>query len=403
MMNQAFFVVREPLIDASGTVSGYELSLQHDGEVVEMDQRAESAFLISFVAEQFLELGAHMMGDEVIFLSLPPHTLEESDIADLIPQRIVFCLSAEDIDSERKFALIKTLRARGFGLSMPDSVLALENRLLELLTHIECDFNSPTFSQQVAHCHAIKSPSTNVVARGIETWQDYDLCAELGASAFVGNLHLTPRPEMQAKGLNPAQTVILQLMHLVRQDAEIRDLENVLKRDPAIAYKLLTYINSAGFGLGVEIQSLRHAVTMLGFSPLYRWLSLLLATASTSGYSLALMQAAIIRGRFAELLGQNFLPKSEAENLFVAGMFSLLDCLLGIPMEEVLENIQLSDSVSEALLTRGGIYGPFLALAEACEMQNGHVGELADALFIDALKVNRAHIAALTWAQNFKL
>ncbi len=403
MMHQAFFLVREPLIDATGLVSGYELSLQHDGAVVELEQQAESAFLLSFVAEQFRLVGEHLLGDELIFLAVRPHNLDEDDIAGLIPQRIVFCLCAEDVDNERKLALIKTLRARGFGFSLPDTALILDSRLPELLTHIALDFNSPTFRQQIAACNAIKPPSVKLIARGVESWQDYDTCAEIGASVFVGNLHLTPRPETQAKGLNPVQTVILQLMHLVRQDAEIRDLENVLKRDPAIAYKLLTYINSAGFGLGVEIQSLRHAVTMLGFSPLYRWLSLLLATASTSGYSLALMQAAIIRGRFAELLGQNFLPKSEAENLFVAGMFSLLDCLLGIPMEEVLQNIQLSDSVSEALLTRGGIYGPFLALAEACEVQNGHVGELADALFIDAVKVNRAHIAALTWAQNFKL
>ena len=402
-MNQECFVVREPLIDAKGLVSGYELSLQRDGAAVDLKQTKDSAFLTSIVGEQFRQVGEQLFGDGLIFLAVCPHSLEEADIADLNPQRIVFRIAPEDVDSERKLSLLKTLRTRGFGLSLSDTALILDTRLPSLLSHMELDFYSPTFNKQIMACNGIKSPSTKLIARGIESWQDYDVCAGLGISALVGNLHLTPRPESQAKGLNPVQTVILQLMHLVRQDAEIRDLENVLKRDPAIAYKLLTYINSAGFGLGVEIQSLRHAVTMLGFSPLYRWLSLLLATASTSGYSLALMQAAIIRGRFAELLGQDFLPKSESENLFVAGMFSLLDCLLGIPMEEVLQNIQLSDPVSEALLTRGGIYGPFLALAEAGEIQNGDVGELANALFIDAAKVNRAHILALSWAQNFKL
>ena len=163
------------------------------------------------------------------------------------------------------------------------------------------------------------------------------------------------------------------------------------------------YINSVGFGLGAEIQSLRHAVTMLGYSPLYRWLSLLLATASTDSHAAVLMQTAIVRGRFAELAGQGILPKNEAENLFVVGMFSLLDRLLGMPMEEVLAKIQLAEPVAQALLTRDGMYGPFLALAEACELNNGNIAALADSLFISARQVNEAHMAALLWAQALKI
>jgi EAL and modified HD-GYP domain-containing signal transduction protein len=142
---------------------------------------------------------------------------------------------------------------------------------------------------------------------------------------------------------------------------------------------------------------------MLGYSPLYRWLSLLLATASTNSHSAILMQTAIVRGRFAELAGNGILPKQEAENLFVVGMFSLLDRLLGIPMEEVLEKIQLSESVAQALLTREGMYGPLLALAEACEPDNGDLGAVADSLFLSARQVNEAHLAALAWAQSIKI
>jgi len=85
-------------------------------------------------------------------------------------------------------------------------------------------------------------------------------------------------------------------------------------------------------------------------------------------------------------------------------MFSLLDRLLGISMEEVLEKIQLSEPVCQALLGREGMYGPFLALAEACEYGNcDKIGELAESLFISPEQVNEAHLAALAWAQNLKL
>ena len=138
---------------------------------------------------------------------------------------------------------------------------------------------------------------------------------------------------------------------------------------------------------------------MLGYAPLYRWLTLLLATASASGYSPVLMETAVVRGRLTELLGLNTLPKVEAENLFVAGMFSLLDRLLGLPMQEVLETIPLPPEVVRALLSREGMYGPYLALAEACELSSNLVGSLAGSLDLSPLEVNKAHLSALAWAQ----
>jgi EAL and modified HD-GYP domain-containing signal transduction protein len=175
----------------------------------------------------------------------------------------------------------------------------------------------------------------------------------------------------------------------------------MLKRDAALSYKLLRYINSVGVGAGREkVQSLKQAINLLGYQPLYRWLTLLLATASTSGYSPVLLETAVVRGRLAELLGQGVVGKMEAENIFVAGMFSLLDRLLGIPMKEVLETIQLSDDVVAALLDRGGKYGPYLALAEACELNSALVSSLAASLHLTPEDVNKAHLSALAWTQN---
>jgi EAL and modified HD-GYP domain-containing signal transduction protein len=200
--------------------------------------------------------------------------------------------------------------------------------------------------------------------------------------------------------MNPAQTIILQLMQMVQNNEDVPKIEAVLKRDPALIYKLLRFINSAGFGAGRQIESLRQAISMLGYAPLYRWLVLLLATASTSGYSPVLMETAVVRARLCELLGQKFLPRSEGEYLFVAGMFSLLDRLLGLPMQEVLDTVQLPEQVVQALLGRDGTYGPYLALAEACELNSNLVGSLAASLDISPSEVNKAHLSALAWAQN---
>ncbi|MEC5218185.1 c-di-GMP-related signal transduction protein [Actimicrobium sp. GrIS 1.19] len=404
-MQDVNFILREPLLDPTLRVLGYELTWQGEDGYVSQPSEIDLQAMAAFVGERFThpEQGYQMDGT-LIFLGATPETLRSGVLDGLSPKGTVLTIERADLGDASAIDDIKAARAAGFGVLLRDVDLANQDKaLLPLVSHIETRFGGADFAAQAKLYATIKHSSVRMISRGVQSWQAFEACATLGMDAFVGNLYLTVRPGVTSKGLNAAQTMILQLMDMVRKNADVRQLEGVLKRDAALSYKLLRYINSAGFGLGTEIQSLRHAVTMLGYSPLYRWLSVLLATASSGAQSPVLMQTAIVRGRFAELLGQSFLPKSEAENLFVAGMFSLLDRLLGIPMEEVLDNIQLSEPVAQALLSREGIFGPFLALAEACEKDNGAAGPLAESLFISASQVNEAHMAALVWAQSLKL
>lgn len=405
-MQDVNFLVREPLLDPKQRILGYELSWQRpDGSAVEPGDD-DAAALVRRAGESLNDTEGHwLLGDNLLFLQATPGLLAEPALRALPPQKTVLCVSSQDLSNADLAASIKELRDAGYGVALTDAEsLARDKNLLLQVSRVEIRFGGADFASQAKIYGALKQTAMRMVGRGVSDWKEYDSCASLGMDAFVGNLYATPRPGAQATGLNPVQSMILQLMDMVRKNTDVRQLEAVLKRDAALSYKLLTYINSAGFGLGTEIQSLRHAVTMLGYSPLYRWLSVLLATAGTSAQSPVLMQTAVVRGRFVELLGKSLLPKNEAENLFVAGMFSLLDRLLNMPMEQVLENIPLSEQVTEALLKRQGIYGPFLSLAEACEKGNNAViGTVADSLFISPAQVNEAHLEALAWAQSLKL
>jgi c-di-GMP-related signal transduction protein len=397
------FIVREPLLNTQERVLGYRLSWQRDGADPHGDD--EMVQLARFVADELneTESGA-LLGDQVLFVETRPALLAHDAFCALPPKGTMLALQAAELVDGDAVAAMQAMRAKGYGISLRNvDPASFDKSLLSHVSYIETDAGAADFAAQVQWYRSLESSSIRMVARGVDNWQAYDLCASLGLYAFVGNLHLMTRAGMHARDLNPAQAMILQLMDMVRKNVDVKQLEGMLKRDAALSYKLLRYINSAGFGLGCEIQSLKHAVTMLGYSPLYRWLALLLATATTTGYSPVLMQTAVIRGRFAELLGHTFLPRNEAENLFVAGMFSLLDKLLGVPMEDVLEKIQLSEPVVQALLTREGIYGPFLALAEACELNSQDVESMATSLCIGARQVNQAHLSALAWAQSLKL
>ena len=395
------FILREPLLDPKQRVIGFQFFWQQRDAAVEATS-ANLDHLLEFVAGHLNDgSNGFLLGDSLLFLEAAPELLTAEGVKLFPPKSTVLILHKKYFANETTLEAVKKLRELGFGICLRGAeVTTLERSFFSYVTHIEVKLNASNFASQAKVYGSLKQSSVKMVARNVSTWQDFDACSALGLDSFVGKLHLTPRPSSAPKALNSSQTTILQLMEMVRKNADVQQLELVVKRDPTLAYKLLRYINSAGFGLRTEVQSLKHAVQMLGYSPLYRWLTVLLATASTSGYSPVLLETAIVRGRFAEILGQMKMSKAEAENLFVAGMFSLLDRLLGLSMQEVLSSIQLPEVVTEALISRGGIYGPYLALAEACELNSMLVGSLADSLKISAEDVNAAHLAALVWSKN---
>jgi EAL and modified HD-GYP domain-containing signal transduction protein len=323
----------------------------------------------------------------------------------LSPQNTVLMLNQSDLLEADNLSLIMSMNTQGFGLMLCDvdhELLASNDGLLCLMTHVEMAFDHPDLAEVVRFAK-LAEPPLSVVVKNLSDWGEFDACAARGLSGFFGNLCIAPHKALASVELNPQTALIVQLMQMLHQNADIRDLETVLKRDATISYKLFRYINSASFGIEIEIQSLRHAVTMLGYRPLYRWLSLLLVMSNTEGFSPALLQAAIVRGRFIELLGRKLFSKNDAENLFVVGLFSLLDKLLGVPMEEVVRQISLPEVIAQALLSNEGVYGPFLALALACEDENGRASDFADPLFMTAAQVNEAHLSALAWNKNFEM
>jgi c-di-GMP-related signal transduction protein len=400
------FLVRETVLDPKQRVLGHEMLWQQaQGGGLASDADLD-ALAQAVGAGLHNEEGAWMLPDSLLFMEATPALLESPSLEALPPRSVVLRLTPADLAEPSVAHRIAALRGSGLGISLRDAASVQPgNAMLGAVSFLEIDANLPDLPARARAAAVLRQPAPRILARRVADWETYDRCAALGLDVAAGRLaNAAPAVRKQEKaGLNASQAVILEAMKLVRANADSQKLESVMKRDPALSYKLFRYINSVGFGLGVEINSLRHAVTMLGYSTLYRWLSLLLATASTGGRAAALMQTAVLRGRFLELLGHSLLAKSEAENLFVTGMFSLLDQLLGIPMEQVLEHVQLADDVSQALLAREGVYGPFLKLAEACESRNGNAAVEADALFIGADEVNAAHLAALGWSHSVQV
>lgn len=204
--------------------------------------------------------------------------------------------------------------------------------------------------------------------------------------------------------LKTSHAHVVRLLNLVRRNAEISEIEVALKQDVTLSFKLLKYINSPAFGLRREIQSFRHAVTLLGYDKLNKWLSLLLVTASKSQTAPALMQTAIARGRFMEIIGASRFDPGQCDSLFITGAFSLLNMLLAARMGDILAEMQLPAVITDALVGRSGEFAPYLALALACENENpALLIELANQLDLPATAVNHAQLEALAFADSLQI
>lgn len=411
-MQNEKIIAREPLLDAHHLVQAYELVAQ------DRDQGLSGDEVITAIASRAAEglvskEGSWLLARQRMFLEATPGLLASDTLKHLPPQAVSLSLTMAELAEPANQESLHHLHARGYGISLRDvgsliqveavaSQLAQAHASLKAVTAIELDGDAPAIASQAALLRKSR-PQISLLARHVLNWERAEICLASGVPVFAGRIYLAPPAASQKSAFTPTQSTILQLMDMVRQEADVRSLEAILKRDAALSFKLLRYINSVGFGLGSEIHSVQHAVTLLGYSTLYKWLALLLATTATGVGSVALMETAVIRGRFAELLGEGLLPKNELENLFVTGMFSVLDKLLGMPLEQILGHIRLPDSVAQALLSGDGIYGPFLALVRACETHDGQAQNLADDLFLSPAQVNHAHLSALAWSQGLQL
>ena len=228
---------------------------------------------------------------------------------------------------------------------------------------------------------------------------------QLGFQMFQG--YYFARPEvLSVKRADPGKLSLLKLLTLVMGDSDIEELEREFKHQPGLSYNLMRMVNSVASGLQQKINSIKHAIMILGRKQLQRWIQLLLYTANQSDDSMsnALMQTAAARGKLMELIATAERPhdKNHQERAFMVGILSLLDVLLGIEMQQIVDKLGIPDDMSQALLTREGRLGQELNLVEANE--KGEVGAIQSMLtelgFLSLSELADIEIQAIAWANR---
>ena len=236
---------------------------------------------------------------------------------------------------------------------------------------------------------------------GVRTLVELDAAFARGA---VGVLGWPIEDELKLHAGQSAGTevaVVAELIQRVDRQEPVDKLEDTLKNDPKLAFRLIKYLNSAAFGLSVEISSFQHAIMLLGYEKLKRWLALLLASSSKDPQMKPAIFAAVRRGLLMEELVRHTGDDEMRGEMFICGVFSLLDRMLGQTFGALFESVPVPDRVHQALVDGQGPFLPYLQLVQAMEQGvRSDIREAADRAFLDMAEVNAALLRALALAQG---
>jgi len=230
-----------------------------------------------------------------------------------------------------------------------------------------------------------------LLAKEIETLDVFDTCRKLGFDYFQGFFLTRPNFESGQKVPVSRLATLRLLAKLYDPDIEFHDLEEIIRNDVALSYRLLRLINSVFYSRPKKIESTRQALTLLGLHRIREWVSMLILSEIVEKPHY-LVITALERAKMCELLT---LKAQKMEMGFMVGLFSILDVLLDMPLEDILSSLPVSHEISSALLQHKGSLGKVLH----CVLAYQH-GEWEEALStgLDPGVIREAFLESLDWA-----
>jgi EAL and modified HD-GYP domain-containing signal transduction protein len=405
---QHTFLARQPILDRDQNLVAYELLFRSGGGPtadVSDDLQASASVII----HAFGEMGVReVLGDRRGFVNISADLLL-SDMVELLPKEQVVLELLETIAvTDEIVERCRALKKEGFALALDDFFRLDETLrpLLDLVEVVKIDLTLVEPSALEGMVHQLQAWPVKLLAEKVDRPEQAQRCLALGFDLFQGYYFAMPAV-LSGKRVDPSTLALLHLLGLVLGDAETVEIEQAFKHDPTLTYNLLRLVNSVGSGVTQKINSLKHAIVVLGRRQLQRWLQLLLFTLhhrASSQYPSPLMQLAATRGRLLELLAGHEPGRDPdyQDRAFMAGLMSLLDALLEMSLADIITHLNLSDEVRLALLERGGPLGRLLRLAERSEQGDfeGTAELLRQCPWLDPNALTTAQLEAMAWAEE---
>jgi EAL and modified HD-GYP domain-containing signal transduction protein len=309
----------------------------------------------------------NIVGDGMAFINLTRNFLV-GNFPILLPANRVVIEILETVESDPQLIdSVSELRKKGFTLAL-DDVISLDRitPFCGIAAIVKLDLMQIDQVDLPEIVAGVKSSGFRVLAEKVETQADFNLCRRLGVDYFQGYFLCKPNT-VRSQKMDSSRLVIMQsLAMLQNQKTSFSDLENILSRDVGLSYKLLRLSNSGYYSFTTEVKSLRQAIALIGLNTMRGWMSLIMMSSMVDKPP-ELTNIALQRAHMAESLAKVY-GQPQPEIFFLVGLFSVLDALMDKPMDQVISELNLSSTISGALLNYEGLPGFILKAIKAYEL-----------------------------------
>ncbi len=344
-------VARQPILDSIGRVFGYELLYRAETTATNCTAPGDLAGA-RVLSDAVLSLGLDVLtGKRRAFLNFTRGLLL-SDAATLLPPEATVIEVREDVATDADvIEACKNLHSRGFALALDDFVPdSAAEVLLPFAAFVKVDVLQIGAADRKRLVQRLQPRGIRLIAEKVETAEVVNQCKTVGYRLFQGFYFCRPTT-FSAASMPARRAAYLRLLAaLNREDLTFDELEDLVKSDPSISYRVLRSINSWLYGLPQEITSIRHALAFLGLEQIRKWASVWALAGMNNTGTDEVVTLALLRARCAELIGIRLHGSEEGASYFLLGLCSLLEAILNRPMREVLDNMPLSMDIIEALL-----------------------------------------------------
>ena len=391
-------VARQPILDAKQQVFGYELLYRAGPD----DEACTATANVSarVIRDAFQSIGFDTLTDgRKAFINLDAPTLLADGGGLFEPSAVVVELLETIAVTPEVTGMCQSLRDRGYAIALDDFVPGgPAEALVPLASFVKLDVRALDERTFKSAAERLVSAGITIVAEKVETDDVLTTAKAAGCALFQGYFFCRP-VTFSGRGLPTNHVAQMQLVaSLNRPSVSLASIEDLLKRDGALSYRVLRSVNSAAFGLRREVRSIREALLLLGLGQVRKWSSIWVLAGMNRGPA-EVVTMTVIRARFCELLGRRMGRPDQGAGYFLLGLCSLLDVLLGHPLPEAIKELPLDTEIRDALL--GEPNKARMVLDTVVDYQQGYWHRAAQAamtLGIDAIALPDAYAETLVWA-----
>lgn len=392
------FVARQPIFDRNKKLYAYELLFRTGMSNGFPDIDGDIA-TTSLLSSSFFTVGIDKVtAGKIAFINFTEELIAKGTPQLFSAGKMMVEILETVVPSDEVIASCKELKKAGYELALDDFVYAKRyDELLYLSDIIKIDFRLTAKEQIVEMAHSLKQYNCKLLAEKVETYEEFDDAMELGFDYFQGFFFSKPEI-LQNKDLSASQVSLMRLISEINStEFDVKSLEKIISQDVSITYKLLVYVNSAYFGRLQPISSIGQAISYLGEKGFKLFASLIITSKLAKDKPDALIKMATIRARFLELVGIEL--KLDSNEMFLLGLFSLIDAMLDRNMEEIFEQLPLSEKIYTALVNRTGELFTYIRLIETYETGNWVAFRFAQKKSgVENQKLLDFYLEAIAWA-----